>query len=130
MSNKNEYFKQLRERWAQSKKLAESDQQAKAIYQEVLTSTNSQKFSYWSFYFTLMDMKKAGFDGLPYIDCKTYKGWKDSGFIVNKGEHSKIDGIVWMHPKFKDDDGEESEDENTVYPKLYHLFHKSQVQAL
>lgn len=119
---KIKYFQDLRNRWKESKALADNDETAKALYREA-----GNGMSYWSFYFTLMSMKAQNLEGLPYIDCKTFNGWKDSGFKVTKGEHSKIDGIVWM--KTKNKDGEEDED-SLIFPKLYHLFHKTQVEAL
>lgn len=88
---KQEYFNKLRARWNVSKKLSENDETVKALYREV-----GLNFSYTSFYFTLMDMRANGYDGIPYIDCKTYKKWEEAGFKVKKGEHSKIDGIVWL----------------------------------
>lgn len=120
------YFQELRNRWKESKKLAENDETAKALHREA-----GNGISYWSFYFTLQSMKAQGLEGLPYVDCKTFKGWKETGYKVKKGEHSTIDGIVWMHPKVKNDDGELiDDDDNFLYPKLYHLFHKTQVEAL
>ena len=116
---KQKYFQELRESWNKSKALADSDETAKALFREV-----DGKYSYYSFYFTLMRMKKNKFDGIPYVDCKTFNGWKDAGFKVTKGEKSKISGIVWLGVK----DKEGGEDDEFVYPKLYHLFHKSQVE--
>jgi len=117
---KQAYFKNLRESWKKSKALADNDQVAKAIYNEV-----GGNFSYYSFYFTLTEMKNLGYDGLPYIDCKTYKGWRDAGFIVRKGEQSKLNGITWLEVGDK-----EAGETDYVIPKLYHLFHKSQVEEL
>jgi len=117
---KREYFKQLRERWNKSKELAEKDEIAKALHKEV-----GGEFSYYSFYFTLMGMRDLGYDGIPYVDCKTYKGWKDSGFKVKKGEKSKLSGITWLGVG-KDSDGEPE----FIYPKEYHLFHRTQVEEL
>ena len=77
---KNQYFRELRARWKASKEMADKDEIAKALYQEV-----GGNFSYYSFYFTLMDMKRLGYDGIPYIDCKNFRGWLDSGFRVKKG---------------------------------------------
>lgn len=122
---KNAYFKNLRKRWAQTKKLAENDQSARAIFESM-----EGEFSYYSFYFTLLEMRAKKLDGLPYIDCKTYEGWKKSGFQVKKDESSVIDGITWVKRKYKDEDGNELEDANTAYPKLYKLFHKSQTIAI
>lgn len=118
-----EYFKQLRNRWKISKEMAENDELAKALFREI-----KGNFSYYSFYFTLQDMRKVGYQGLPYIDCKTFNGWKETGFKVKKGEHSKIDGIVWLEVK----SNKETEDDEKldVYPKLYHLFHRSQVEPI
>lgn len=120
---RTEYFKQLRNRWKISKEMAENDELAKALFREI-----KGNFSYNSFYFTLQDMRKVGYQGLPYIDCKTFNGWKETGFKVKKGEHSKIDGIVWLEVK----SNKETEDDEKldVYPKLYHLFHRSQVEPI
>ena len=120
---KQKYFKELRARWKASKELADKDETAKALYQEA-----GSQFSYYSFYFTLMDMRRLGYNGLPYIDCKTFNGWKEIGFQVRKGEKSKISGIIWIHPKTKNEIGEEEEIEDSIYPKIYHLFHKTQVE--
>jgi hypothetical protein len=116
---KQKYFQDLRARWFKSKELANNDETAKALYQEV-----NGKFSYYSFYFTLMDMRARGYDGIPYVDCKTFNGWKEAGFKVMKGAKSRISGIVWLGVK----DDNNSEDDDFVYPKLYHLFHRSQVE--
>lgn len=117
---KQKYFKSLRERWQASKKMAENDETAKALFNEV-----GGNFSYTSFYFTLQAMRNANYEGIPYVDCKTFHGWSDAGFKVRKGEHSKIDGITWMRPKSKSED----EEETFMYPKVYNLFHKSQVEV-
>jgi hypothetical protein len=122
---KKQYFKELRARWKASKEMADNDETAKALYREA-----GGGFSYYSFYFTLMDMRKCGYDGIPYVDCKTFRGWIDSGFRVKKGEKSRISGIVWLHPVSKDEDGKEVEDIENTYPKLYHLFHKSQAEEI
>lgn len=127
---KNQYFQSLRNRWKESKILADNDEKTKAIYQEVINTTTAGRFSYYSFYFTLLDMQRENLEGLPYIDCKTFKGWVESGYKVKKGEKSKIDGLVWLHPKSKDENGEEVENEDLLYPKLYHLFHKTQVMPI
>lgn len=118
---KNKYFENLRKSWKESKVLADNDETAKALFKEV-----GGNYSYYSFYFTLMDMKANGFEGTPYIDCKTYKKWTESGFKVIKGEKSKIKGIVWLEAKTED----QEEGEGIVYPKEYHLFHTSQVEEI
>lgn len=70
-------------------------------------------------------MEKLGLEGTPYVDTKTFKGWKESGFKVKKGEHSQINGMTFLILK----DEEESLIKHVV-PKVYHLFHSSQVQAI
>jgi len=125
--SKKEYFKLLREKWEYAKALADADQKAKALYVEV-----GDKVSYHSFYFTLRQMKDLGYEGLPYIDCKTYNGWKQVGFMVKRGEKSKIKGITWVEvvqPK-KDPKDPNEEEKKFTYPKLYHLFHKSQTEEI
>jgi len=124
--NKREYFKTLRERWQRSKELAEQDQEALAIYRE-----HGLKVSYTNFYIALNTMRALGWEGIPYVHCKTFKRWKESGYVVKKGEKSKIEGITWIHPTIRDSEtGEETEDTSSVFPKIFHLFHESQVTEI
>lgn len=125
---KQQYFEGLRARWRESKKLAEGNQEITALFKEA-EATGIGKISFYSFAFTLQDMRANGFDGLPYIDCKTFDGWKRSGYRVKKGEHSKINGIVWKEFGNKKET-EDEEDDPFIFPKLYHLFHKSQVEPI
>ncbi len=118
---KKEYFKSLREQWQASKKLADNDETAKALHREA-----GSNYSYYSFYFTLLAMREQNLEGIPYVDCKTFNKWKEAGFKVIKGEKSKVKGLTWIHPVNKE--GEELED--MIYPKTYHLFHKTQVEEL
>lgn len=118
------YFKNLREEWKVNKELADKDTNAQARFNAILNEAGG-KISYHSYYFTLRSMIACGYEGEPYIDCKTYQGWLDRGFQVKKDEKSKINGVVWK--AFKDKNGEEGD---VVYPKVYHLFHKTQVEEL
>jgi len=119
---KQKYFKDLRARWKESKALADKDEVVKALHREV-----SGDFSYYSFYFTLMEMRKLKYDGIPYVDCKTFNGWKCAGFQVRKGEKSKLSGITWIG---SDPDPDKDGKDKFVYPKMYKLFHKSQVEKI
>jgi hypothetical protein len=74
-------------------------------------------------------MQAQGLDGLPYIDAKTFQGWKESGFVVNKGEHSTLSGLTWIGAKITNKDTGE-EETAYVFPKEYHLFHRSQVSPI
>jgi len=118
---KKAYFKKLREDWATNKKMAEGDDKMKAVYKEAGISG----VSYWGFVMIKMQMDALGLEGLPCIDAKTFAGWKASGFKVKKGEKSKMHGITWIGSS-KDED----EEDEYVFPKQYHLFHKSQVEEL
>lgn len=126
---KQEYFKNLRDQWKQNKLDASLDSNAKLRYEAILQEAGG-KISFEAYYWTLRQMEKLNLVGEPYIDCKTFDGWKLSGFKVRKGEKSKISGITWL--SFKTSKGGENgkKAEDVVYPKLYHLFHTSQVEAI
>ena len=117
---KQEYFQNLRKEWKKSKALAENDPTAKALFRETKLL---QGISYTSFYFTLSQMRAKNWKGLPYIDCKTFAGWRSNGFKVKKDEKSQIRGIVWKHPIQKNKDENENvtttEDKTLLYPKAY-----------
>ena len=119
--SKDEYFKKLREEWQASKKLAEQDKDQQAKFEAL----RSQGFtgSYYSYFFTAIRMKTAGLSGQPYVDMKTFKGWIDSGFMVKKGQKSKMKGITWLKIEKKG-----NEDDSFLLPKEYALFHKTQVE--
>jgi hypothetical protein len=123
-AEKQVYMKGLRDQWKMNKELANKDTNAQARFNAILNEAGG-KISYYSYYFTLMSMQHYGYEGEPYIDCKTFQGWLDKGFRVKKGEKSRIDGITWVN--FKDKQGEE---EDVVYPKVYHLFHNTQVEEI
>jgi hypothetical protein len=123
---KKAYFLKLRELWKANKVIADSDTNAKAKYEAIVKESPNYKISYYSFYFILKDMLAQKLDGNPYVDTKTYKGWKEAGFQVKKGEESKLHGITWVTPQ---EDDEEDEN-NFVYPKMYNLFHRSQVESI
>lgn len=124
---KKEYFDKLRLEWQKSKALAENDMKAEALYREAGLSG----VSYFSFFFILRQMKALKLEGLPYVDCKTFNKWSENGYKVKKGEKSKLYGITWMAVK---EDGKISKDKDNqddvkfIYPKVYKLFHKSQVE--
>ena len=127
-----EYLKKLRKRWAESKVLAEKDEIAKALYREA-----GLNISFYNFAFVLSQMKAQGLEGLPYIHAKTFKKWRELGYKVKKGEESKLDGITWIsttekrgQEDTKTEGIEEEVEEGYRFPKLYHLFHESQVEAI
>ena len=121
------YFSELRARWQTIKDGVTSGKldEIKAIIAE-----HGLNVSPWSYAFAAASMKHYGFDGIQYLDCKTFLGWRATGFTVRKGEKSKISGIVWIGCGNKSEDIEKREGADTGYmiPKEYHLFHRSQVE--
>jgi hypothetical protein len=73
-----------------------------------------------SFMSTKLQMKALGLEGIPGLDTKTLAGWKKFGFLVKKGEHSQLKGITFVEMENKQGD-------EYIAPRMYHLFHSSQV---
>jgi len=124
------YFKSLREQWTAAKKYAENG--GSAEYQAIITN-HGLNVSLTGFVFVARQMRALNLDGLPYLDAKTFMGWKQNGFKVKKGEKSQISGITWVGVKKQDADGETESEENErsyAMPKEYHLFHRTQVEPL
>jgi len=131
---KAEYYKSLRERWQKAKDLTESK---KDWILGVISQSGVKGISLINFMLVYSAMQYHGYDGYPYVDCKTFNKWKDSGFKVKKGEKSRISAIVWIdnYTKKEIDDTTGQEIEKLivldhVLPKAYHLFHKSQVEPI
>ena len=125
---KKEYFLSLRQQWASIKNSLTAGEidEIKAVI-----TSHGMNISPWSYAFTAWSMKAKGLEGIPYLDCKTFNGWKHAGFKVIKGQHSAIKGITWIGFGSKSDDPDKAAASDTggVYPKEYHLFHRSQVEA-
>ena len=120
---KSAYFARLRADWNKSKELAKTEAM-QAIFREA--SLTGIKVSNTGFAFIYAQMRGQELEGLPVVDAKTFDGWKQSGFKVKKGEHSKLSGITWISPVNK----QTKEEEDFAYPKSYNLFHRSQVEAI
>lgn len=129
---KKAYLKQLRNHWKETKKLLSED---KINEIQAIIASHGMNISAMGFFFVSLQLKKLGLDGLPYLDAKTYKGWKENGFHVKKGEKSQISGITWINvggdddPDIADKDHKATDDGGFMFPKEYHLFHRSQVEA-
>ena len=117
-----EYYKGVREMWKKAKELAETDK-----YRGIIKECREQgiEFSAYGITFIAQQMEEQGLEGLPHIDTKTFNLWKKNGFRIKKGEKSTLTGIVWKEFKNKNDD---DDDDGYVYPKIYNLFHSSQVE--
>ncbi len=125
-AEKQVYFKQLRERWTQAKQML-NDEKISEV--QAIIATHGLKISNTGFMFVSLQMRRQGLDGLPYLDAKTYKGWKENGFQVRKGEKSTLSGITWIAAGAGKDFDHEIDKADYVFPKEYHLFHRSQVEA-
>ena len=123
---KKRYYQTLRKNWEEAKKYADVD----AI--SAIIAHHGINISVISYAYVQMQMAVMGYDGIPYIDMKTYAGWKENGFQVIKGEKSKVDGITWIpiDKKVKDDNEGEDVIDSWKMPKAYRLFHRSQVKAI
>ena len=123
-SEKAEYFKGLRDQWNAAKKYASNG--GSAEYQAIIAN-HGMNISLIGFTLVYHQMKTLGLDGLPYLDCKTFHGWKANGFKVRKGEKSQISGITWIGISKSSEDSDEVD--TYAIPKAYHLFHRTQVDA-
>jgi hypothetical protein len=89
---------------------------------EVMTQNNliGKRISPSSFLDVLKVMEKNNLAGVPIIDTMTYAGWLVNGYKVKKGEKAFYKSITWV----------ENQDEASkeIYPKVYSLFHRSQVE--
>lgn len=117
---KNVYFREVRASWKWAKEEADVNK-----IQDLIDNHGLGNISVTGFAFVLQQMEDLGLTGLPYVDMKTYKGWKEVGHKVKKGEKSKVKGITWIGTK-KEDDG----DSFRSYPKVYHLFHTNQTEEI
>ncbi len=118
---KAEYFANLRQEWQAAKQHAvEHQDEIGAIIQNHGLNISQTGFSLVS-----AQMSAHGFDGLPYLDVKTFNGWKDNGYKVKKGEKSVLHSLVWIGAGTDEDD-----DDGYVFPKMTVLFHRSQVEEI
>lgn len=115
---KQSYFKNLREKWKLSKDKADVGAINEVIEEYGL------KVSPYSFAFVAAQMKELGLVGIPYVDMKTYDGWRENGFQVRRGTKAKVAGLLWLRTD------KEDKENNFSFPKVYHLFHKTQVEEI
>lgn len=69
---KKAYFQALRDRWNEAKEL--SKQKGKEI--DAIIASHGLNISPTSYMLVYMQMEAKGLDGLPYLDMKTFAGWK------------------------------------------------------
>lgn len=125
--------KELRAKWKTAKQLL-TDGKIREI--DAAIATHGLNISRMGYMIVSMEMRSQGLEGIPYLDAKTYKGWKENGFQVRKGEKSTLGSITWVGVGGKDPvkrtDGsiEIEGDSGFIFPKSYNLFHRSQVDAI
>lgn len=124
---KKEYFAGLRAQWENAKKLL-TDDKIKVI--DAAIATHGLNISRTGYMLVSMQMLAQDIDGIPYLDAKTYQGWKENGFQVKKGEKSVLGSITWIGIKSKSvENGDKVDKKGFMMPKAYSLFHRSQVEA-
>ena len=116
-----EFYQKLRKQQEGAK------EQSKDKKEEInaIIKNHGLDISQTSFVMVENQMIKKGFTGIPYLDMKTFKKWQENGFIVKRGEKSEVKGIVWLDIKDK-----KTGEDKMVFPKVYHLFHNSQVEKI
>ena len=119
--DKKAYYKNLREQWSAAKKTADTDHIAAIIRNHGLN------ISVTGFAFVQAQMDAQGLEGLPYLDMKTFHGWKENGFKVQKGQHSTATGLTWVAVGKPKEERTETDPEPFKMPRSYSLFHRSQV---
>ena len=117
----------LRDRWNETKARATAGDISAA---EAAIATHGLNISVNGFLVAAAAMAAAGLDGLPYLDAKTFQGWKGSGFMVRKGEKSFGSGITWVSCGEKSDKATGETRSAFMFPRSYALFHRSQVSAM
>ena len=124
---KKEFYAKIRSDFATAKKEAE-----KLEFRRAYEHAQAQglTMSLYAFVFVKIQLEKLGLKGIPYIDCKTFAGWKKNGYTVKKGQKSKINGITFLRiePKKEDKEKEKESKNGFLIPKAYKLFHISQVE--
>ena len=124
---KSAYFAALRDRWNKAKVLSEDEKKEAAA----IMIAHGFNVSAIGYYFVAAQMKAQGLEGIPYVDARTFQGWKECGFHVRKGERSTISGITWIKTTTGSESAEpDTEEKGFVFPKEYHLFHRSQVEPI
>ena len=121
-----QYYASVRKQWLAAKLLSQRPNCAyRAAWEHALTTGLTVSFTGWVF--TAIQMESLGYDGLPYIDCKTFHGWKDMGMAVIRGQKSQITGCTWIPAVRSEKQQTDGDEISNMYPKVYHLFHRSQV---
>ena len=110
------YYKAMRDQWQAAKDYSEThaDEIVEIIAEQGLNISPK------SFALIYQQMQALGLEGWPYLDAKTYQGWKENGYQVKKEEKSALKGIRWIEagPK-KNQEPEDDDDGGYMFPRVY-----------
>lgn len=123
---KRAYYAKLHQEWREAKAAAQGNGEVEAIFKH-LQKMNIPYLSLVNIQLVLMQAQALGFEGMPYVDFKTYEHWQKSGFQVRRGETSQVHTITWIGQDANEDD---EDSESYRFPKLTSLFHSSQVDPI
>ena len=117
-----DYYASIKREWKEAKELwdvisAEQQQELLEIQWII-----PQMSATW-YMFCKRQMSILWLEWLPWVDTKTFKLRKDSWYVVKKWQKSVI---IWL-TRIK---VEREDDEEFMYPKLYKLFHRDQVEKI
>jgi len=121
---KKAYYKDLREQWTAAKESANTD------HITAIIRNHGLNISVTGFAFVQAQMDAQGLEGLPYLDMKTFHGWKENGFKVVKGQHSTATGLTWVSVGKPKEERTGADPDPFKMPRSYRLFHRSQVQGV
>lgn len=124
------FYGKQRERWMKSKELVNTDE-CLGILRE-MAAQGVSNVSPTSIMFVVSQLKELGLPGLPFIDVKTFQGWKEIGYTVIKGQKAIINGVSWKPTERTNKETGETEETGggRLLAKSYSLFHRSQVQRI
>lgn len=125
-----QYYAEIRERWTIAKELSTSDKCRAILDQMALHGIT--EVSPTSIMAVQMQLEELGLDGLPFVDVKTFQGWKEIGYVVRKGQKSILTGVSWKPTEKKNQETGETEEtgRGRLLAKGYALFHRSQVEKM
>lgn len=125
-----QYYAEIRDRWSRAKEYANTDK-CKAIL-AAMALHGITETSPTSVMAVQMQLEELGLDGLPFVDVKTFQGWKEIGYVVRKGQKSILTGVSWKPTEKKNRETGETEETGggRLLAKGYALFHRSQVEKI
>lgn len=128
-AQKNIFYKSLIKKWKAAKEFLLANNSINELVNKT-SDLLGYSISTVNFALVLKQMQNQGLTGLPYIDAKTYGKWQEEGYQVIKGSKSTLDGITWIsiNNKSKDNDNKEEVENEYLMPKVFKLFHRSQVK--